>query len=77
MLPVTDPLASRITAVACVACSTLVALGGLRAIVSIGIVTTFLSLAGTALPSSLALLPMGLRKMWEIADRGERLVLYE
>ncbi|XP_045484038.1 sodium-coupled monocarboxylate transporter 1 [Pieris rapae] len=74
---VTNPLASRITAVTCVACSTFIAMEGLRAVVSIGIVTTFLALAGTALPSSLALLPMGFKKMWEIADRGERLVFYD
>ncbi|XP_013140110.1 PREDICTED: sodium-coupled monocarboxylate transporter 2-like [Papilio polytes] len=74
---VTNPLAGRITAVICVACATFIAVGGLRAIVSIGIVTTFLALAGTALPSGLALLPMGFKKMWEIASQGGRLVLYD
>ncbi|XP_045496034.1 sodium-coupled monocarboxylate transporter 2-like [Colias croceus] len=74
---VTNPLASKITAVTCVACSTLIAMAGLRAVISIGIVTTFLALAGTALPSGLALLPMGFKKMWEIADHGGRLVLYD
>ncbi|XP_047534621.1 sodium-coupled monocarboxylate transporter 2-like isoform X2 [Vanessa atalanta] len=74
---VTNPLASRITAVICVACSTLIAIGGLRAIISIGIVTTFLALAGTALPSGLALLPMGFKRMWEISSHGSRLVFYD
>ncbi|KAL4715863.1 hypothetical protein ACJJTC_014595 [Scirpophaga incertulas] len=74
---VTNQLAARVTAVVCVTCATLVAIGGLRAIVSVGIVTTFLAMAGTALPSGLALLPMGLKKMWEIADLGGRLVLYD
>ncbi|VVD04989.1 unnamed protein product, partial [Leptidea sinapis] len=74
---VTNPLASRITALICVVCSTLIATGGLRAIISIGIVTTFLSLAGTALPSGLALLPMGFKRMWEIAENGGRLVFYD
>ncbi|CAH2091295.1 unnamed protein product [Euphydryas editha] len=74
---VTNNLASRITAVICVACSTLVAVGGLRAIISIGIVTTFLAIAGTALPSGLALLPMGFERMWEISSHGSRLVFYD
>lgn len=74
---VTNQLAGRITAVICVACATFSAIGGLRAIVSIGIVTTFLALAGTALPSGLALLPMGFKRMWDIASHGGRLVLYE
>nr|XP_026486834.1 sodium-coupled monocarboxylate transporter 2-like isoform X1 [Vanessa tameamea] len=74
---VTNPLASRVTAVICVACSTLIAIGGLRAIISIGIVTTFLALAGTALPSGLALLPMGFKRMWEISNHGSRLVFYD
>ncbi|CAB3259725.1 unnamed protein product [Arctia plantaginis] len=74
---VTNPLAARITAVLCVACSTFCAIGGLRAIVALGIVTTFLALAGTALPSGLALLPMGFKRMWDIADLGGRLVLYD
>lgn len=73
----TNPLAGRVTAVLCVVCATFSAVGGLRAIVSIGIMTTFLALAGTALPSGLALLPMGFKKMWEIASHGGRLVLYE
>ncbi|XP_063828101.1 sodium-coupled monocarboxylate transporter 2-like isoform X1 [Ostrinia nubilalis] len=74
---VTNPLAGHITAVTCVACATFIAVGGLRAIVSIGIVTTFLALAGTALPSGLALLPMGFKRMWEIASHGGRLVFYD
>ncbi|OWR49524.1 sodium-coupled monocarboxylate transporter 2-like [Danaus plexippus] len=74
---VTNAEASRITAALCVACSTFIAVGGLRAIVSIGIVTTFLAFAGTALPSGLALLPMGFKKMWEVANHGSRLVLYD
>ncbi|KAG6442189.1 hypothetical protein O3G_MSEX002218 [Manduca sexta] len=76
-LPVTNPLAGRITAVLCVSCATFIAVGGLRAIVSIGIVTSFLALAGTALPSGLALLPIGFKSMWERASRGGRLVLYD
>ncbi|XP_068618600.1 sodium-coupled monocarboxylate transporter 2-like isoform X2 [Battus philenor] len=74
---VTNPLAGRITAVICVSCATFSAVGGLRAIVSMGIVTTFLAVAGTALPSGLALLPMGFKRMWEIASHGGRLVLYD
>nr|XP_034831328.1 sodium-coupled monocarboxylate transporter 2-like isoform X2 [Maniola hyperantus] len=74
---VTNPQASRITAVVCVACSTFIAIGGLRAIVGIGIVTTFLAFAGTALPSGLALLPLGFKQMWEIASHGSRLVIYD
>ncbi|CAG5025330.1 unnamed protein product [Parnassius apollo] len=74
---VTNPIAGRITAVVCVSCATFSAVGGLRAIVSIGIVTTFLAVAGTALPSGLALLPMGFKRMWEIASHGGRLVLYD
>ncbi|KAI5645491.1 sodium:solute symporter family domain-containing protein [Phthorimaea operculella] len=74
---VTNPLAGRITAVICVACATLSAVGGLRAIVSIGLMTTFLAIVGTALPSGLALLPMGFKRMWEIANEGGRLVLYD
>ncbi|XP_053606541.1 sodium-coupled monocarboxylate transporter 2-like isoform X1 [Plodia interpunctella] len=74
---VTNPLAGRITAVICVACATLSAIGGLRAIISIGIVTSFLAVAGSALPSGLALLPMGFKRMWEIASHGGRLVLYD
>lgn len=74
---VTNPLAGHVTAVICVACATFIAVGGLRAIVSIGIVTSFLAVAGTALPSGLALLPMGFKKMWEIASHGGRLVFYE
>ncbi|XP_041987522.1 sodium-coupled monocarboxylate transporter 2-like isoform X2 [Aricia agestis] len=74
---VTKVLAARIVAVICVACSTLVAIGGLRAIVSVGIVTTFLALAGTALPSGLALLPMGFKRMWEVSSQGGRLVFYD
>lgn len=74
---VTDPLAGRITAVICVICATFSAIGGLRAIVAIGIGTMFVATAGTALPSGLALLPMGFRRMWEIASDGGRLVLYE
>ncbi|KAG6442187.1 sodium-coupled monocarboxylate transporter 2 isoform X2 [Manduca sexta] len=74
---VTNPLAGRITAVLCVSCATFIAVGGLRAIVSIGIVTSFLALAGTALPSGLALLPIGFKSMWERASRGGRLVLYD
>ncbi|KAH9641709.1 hypothetical protein HF086_005155 [Spodoptera exigua] len=69
--------AGRVTAVLCVACATFSAVGGLRAIVAIGIMTTFLALAGTALPSGLALLPMGFKRMWEIAHHGGRLVLYD
>ncbi|KAL0872072.1 hypothetical protein ABMA27_004498 [Loxostege sticticalis] len=74
---VTNPLAGHVTAVICVACATFIAVGGLRAIVSIGIVTSFLAVAGTALPSGLALLPMGFKKMWEIASHGGRLVFYD
>lgn len=74
---VTNPLAGQITAVICVACATFSAIGGLRAIVAIGIGTTFLALAGTALPTGLALIPMGFSKMWEIASVGSRLVFYE
>ncbi|XP_049874732.1 sodium-coupled monocarboxylate transporter 2-like [Pectinophora gossypiella] len=74
---VTNSLAGRITAVICVACATLSAIGGLRAIVSIGLMTTFLAIVGTGLPSGLALLPMGFKKMWEIASNGGRLVLYD
>ncbi|XP_022829913.1 sodium-coupled monocarboxylate transporter 2-like [Spodoptera litura] len=74
---VTNQLAGRVTAVLCVACATFSAVGGLRAIVAIGIMTTFLALAGTALPSGLALLPMGFKRMWEIANHGGRLVLYD
>lgn len=73
----TNPLAGRITAVICVSCATFIAVGGLRAIVSVGIVTSFLAVAGTGLPSGLALLPMGFKRMWEIASHGGRLVLYE
>lgn len=75
--PVTEPLAGRVTAVICVVCATFTAVGGLRAIVSIGMLTFFLSLVGTALPTGLALLPTGFKRMWEIASHGERLVLYE
>ncbi|CAG9793776.1 unnamed protein product [Diatraea saccharalis] len=74
---VTNQFAGHITAIVCVACATFIAVGGLRAIVSVGIVTSFLALAGTALPSGLALLPMGFQKMWEIANHGGRLVLYD
>ncbi|CAD0200719.1 unnamed protein product [Chrysodeixis includens] len=74
---VTNPLTARITAVLCVTCATLSAIGGLRAIVSLGIMTTFLALAGTALPTGLALIPMGFKKMWETASHGGRLVLYD
>ncbi|XP_063382622.1 sodium-coupled monocarboxylate transporter 2-like [Cydia fagiglandana] len=74
---VTDPLAGRATAVVCVLCATFTAVGGLQAIVSIGMLTVFLSLAGTALPAGLALLPMGIKRMWEIASHGDRLVLYD
>ncbi|XP_063363751.1 sodium-coupled monocarboxylate transporter 2-like [Cydia amplana] len=74
---VTDPLAGRATAVICVLCATFTAVGGLQAIVSIGILTFFLSFAGTALPTGLALLPMGIKRMWEIASHGDRLVLYD
>ncbi|XP_047993308.1 sodium-coupled monocarboxylate transporter 2-like isoform X2 [Leguminivora glycinivorella] len=74
---VTDPLAGRATAVICVLCATFTAVGGLQAIVSIGMLTVFLSLAGTALPTGLALLPMGIKRMWEIASHGDRLVLYD
>ncbi|XP_073947525.1 sodium-coupled monocarboxylate transporter 2-like [Choristoneura fumiferana] len=74
---VTEPLAGRVTAVICVVCATFTAVGGLQAIVSIGMLTFFLSLVGTALPTGLALLPMGFKRMWEIASHGERLVLYD
>ncbi|XP_026759414.3 sodium-coupled monocarboxylate transporter 2-like [Galleria mellonella] len=74
---VTNPFAGRITAVICVTCATLSAVGGLRAIISIGIVTTFLAVAGTALPSGLAILPMGFKRMWELASHSGRLVLYD
>lgn len=77
LFSVTNVQASRIAAVICVACSTFLAVGGLRAIVGIGIVTTFLAFAGTALPSGLALLPLGFKQMWEIASHGSRLVIYE
>ncbi|XP_061715320.1 sodium-coupled monocarboxylate transporter 2-like [Cydia pomonella] len=74
---VTDPLAGRATAVVCVLCATFTAVGGLQAIVSIGMLTFCLSLAGTALPAGLALLPIGIKRMWEIASHGDRLVLYD
>lgn len=74
---VTNRLAGRVTAVICVSCATLCAIGGLRAVVAVGIMTFFLSLIGTALPTGLALLPFGFEKMWEIAHLGERLVLYD
>lgn len=74
---VTDQLAERITAVVCVSCATLIAVGGLQAIVTLGMVTVFLAIAGTGLPSGLALLPMGLAKMWELNSLGGRLVLYD
>ncbi|KAG7296211.1 hypothetical protein JYU34_021317 [Plutella xylostella] len=74
---VTNPFAGKITAILCIVCSTFVAIGGLRSIVAIGILTTFLSLVGTALPSSLALIPKGIRSMWESASLGGRLVLYD
>lgn len=77
LITVTDQLAERITAVVCVSCATLIAVGGLQAIVTLGMVTVFLAIAGTGLPSGLALLPMGLAKMWELNSLGGRLVLYE
>lgn len=61
----------------CIGCSTLAAIGGLRAIVAVGLITCFLSMAGSALPSGLALLPMGFQRMWDLAGLGGRLVLYE
>lgn len=77
LFTVTHQLAARITAALCVVCGSLIAVGGLRAIVAISIGTTFLAIMGTGLPSGLALLPMGFKKMWQIAHDGGRLVLYE
>ncbi|KOB69273.1 putative igf2 mRNA binding protein [Operophtera brumata] len=68
---VTNPLAGRITAVICVACATFSAVGGLRAIVAIGIGTTFLAIADPELAHHTSFfavtLALSTNWLWKIA----------